>query len=120
MFRARFADAFPQKLSHFGPQDIERGVVDSAPSPHVESLLCALLGLVLNRKKPVEYVLQCAGKCRERYIYDLIPVEMIVANDCDAQAWTLRPGDGGCSVLTKISVAPVVAGRQPNIRWKDF
>lgn len=26
------------------------------PSPQVESLLCALLGLVLNRKKPVEYV----------------------------------------------------------------
>jgi hypothetical protein len=56
MFRARFADAFPQKLINFGPQDIERGIVDSIPSPQVEGLLCALLGLVLNRKKPVEYV----------------------------------------------------------------
>jgi len=56
MFRARFNDAFPPKLIQFGPQDIERGVADDLPSPQVESLLCALLGLVLNRKKPVEYV----------------------------------------------------------------
>ena len=32
--------------------------MDSTPSPPVEHLLCALLGLVLNRKKPVEYVLR--------------------------------------------------------------
>ncbi|KZF22547.1 hypothetical protein L228DRAFT_238492 [Xylona heveae TC161] len=54
MFRSRFNEAFPKNLSHFGPQDIERGVVDSVPSPQVENLLCALLGLVLNRKKNVE------------------------------------------------------------------
>ncbi|KAK4992015.1 hypothetical protein LTR50_001411 [Elasticomyces elasticus] len=54
MFRSRFNSAFPIKLPQFGPQDIERGVVDSVPSPQVENLLCALLGLVLNRKKPVE------------------------------------------------------------------
>jgi hypothetical protein len=54
MFRARFHDAFPIKLINLGPQDIERGVVDSVPSKEVEGLLCALLGLVLNRKKPVE------------------------------------------------------------------
>jgi hypothetical protein len=54
MFRSRFSDAFPPKLPHFGPQDIERGVVDSALSPQVEALLCALLGLVLNRKKYIE------------------------------------------------------------------
>ncbi|KAF2718673.1 hypothetical protein K431DRAFT_274252 [Polychaeton citri CBS 116435] len=54
MFRSRWSDAFPTKLAHLGPQDIERGVVDSRPSDRVESLLCALLGLVLNRKKPVE------------------------------------------------------------------
>lgn len=57
MFRARFDEVMPGKLAHFGPQDIERGVVDTYPSPQVEALLCALLGLVLNRKKPVEYVL---------------------------------------------------------------
>jgi hypothetical protein len=56
MFRARFSEAFPPKLINFGPQDIEKGVVDALPSPQVEGLLCALLGLVLNRKKPVEYV----------------------------------------------------------------
>ncbi|QIW98534.1 hypothetical protein AMS68_004052 [Peltaster fructicola] len=54
MFRSRFHAAFPPKLAHFGPQDIERGVFDDVPSPQAEALLCALLGLVLNRKKPVE------------------------------------------------------------------
>ncbi|KAF2490533.1 hypothetical protein BU16DRAFT_531020 [Lophium mytilinum] len=54
MFRSRFSDVFPTKLQNLGPQDIERGVVDPLPSPQVESLLCALLGLVLNRKKYVE------------------------------------------------------------------
>jgi hypothetical protein len=56
MFRARFSEAFSPKLLNYGPQDIESGVVDSVPSPHLVALLCALLGLVLNRKKPVEYV----------------------------------------------------------------
>ncbi|KAH9811710.1 hypothetical protein Tdes44962_MAKER05857 [Teratosphaeria destructans] len=54
MFRARFNDAFPPKLPQFGPQNIERGVTDQPPAQQVEDLLCALLGLVLNRKKPVE------------------------------------------------------------------
>ncbi|KAI9826899.1 MAG: hypothetical protein M1832_005838 [Thelocarpon impressellum] len=54
MFRSRFSDAFPKSLSHYGPQDIEKGVVDSVPGEPVENLLCALLALVLNRKKPVE------------------------------------------------------------------
>ncbi|KAK3060715.1 hypothetical protein LTS18_007920, partial [Coniosporium uncinatum] len=53
MFRSRFNDAFGARVPHFGPQDIERGVVDQLPSPQVENLLCALLGLVLNRKKPI-------------------------------------------------------------------
>lgn len=56
MFRSRFQDAFSSKLAHFGPQDIERGVVDIVPTKEIENLLCALLALVLNRKKPVEYV----------------------------------------------------------------
>ncbi|KAI9760187.1 MAG: hypothetical protein M4579_001802 [Chaenotheca gracillima] len=54
MFRSRFADAFPKSLAHYGPQDIEQGVVDSVPGVQVENLLCAILGLVLNRKKYVE------------------------------------------------------------------
>ncbi|KAB8416337.1 hypothetical protein FH972_024857 [Carpinus fangiana] len=55
MFRNRFADSFPKSVSNIGPQDIERGVVDSRPSEQMENLLCALLGLALNRVKPVEY-----------------------------------------------------------------
>ncbi|KAH8702504.1 hypothetical protein BGW36DRAFT_356621 [Talaromyces proteolyticus] len=54
MFRARFSDALPKLLPHYGPQDIERGVQDTTPGEHVERLLCALIGLVLNRKKDVE------------------------------------------------------------------
>ncbi|KAI9714882.1 MAG: hypothetical protein M1820_000171 [Bogoriella megaspora] len=53
-FRARFSSCFSSKLQDFGPQDIERGVVDTAPGPQVEELLCALLTLLLNRKKNVE------------------------------------------------------------------
>ena len=56
MFRSRFSDHFPPKLAHIGPQDLERGVQQSVPTKEVEGVLCALLGLVLNRKKPVEYV----------------------------------------------------------------
>lgn len=56
MFRSRFSDAFLKSLPHYGPQDIEYGVVGSVPGEQVERLLCALLGLVLNRKKEVEYV----------------------------------------------------------------
>jgi len=57
MFRSRFSDAFPKSLPHYGPQDIERGVVEALPGEQVERLLCALIGLVLNRKKDVKYVL---------------------------------------------------------------
>jgi hypothetical protein len=56
MFRSRFNEAFPRGAPHVGPQDIELGVAEGPPSADVEGLLCALLGLVLNRKKPVESV----------------------------------------------------------------
>jgi hypothetical protein len=55
MFRSRFHNVFPKSLPHYGPQDIERGVDEPVPGEHVEKLLCALLGLVLNRKKDIEY-----------------------------------------------------------------
>ena len=61
MFRARFGDVFPKSLPHYGPQDVERGVSDPAPGDHIERLLCALVGLVLNRKKDVEYDLPSAA-----------------------------------------------------------
>lgn len=54
MFRARFSEVFPRSLPHYGPQDIEKGVSEPVPGDHIERLLCALLGLVLNRKKDVE------------------------------------------------------------------
>ena len=58
MFRSRFNDVLPSKVPHFGPQDIERGVMDGPPTQQVQQLLCAVLALVLNRKKPVEYVFE--------------------------------------------------------------
>ncbi|KAG5292892.1 hypothetical protein I7I48_05119 [Histoplasma ohiense] len=54
MFRSRFSDVFPKSLPHYGPQDIERGVTDIIPGDHIERLLCALIGLCLNRKRDVE------------------------------------------------------------------
>ena len=54
MFRSRFNDAFPKSLPHYGPQDIERGVSGDLPDEQVDRYLCALLGLVMNRKKDVE------------------------------------------------------------------
>ncbi|KAL8683733.1 MAG: hypothetical protein Q9186_000367 [Xanthomendoza sp. 1 TL-2023] len=54
MFRSRFTEAFAKSLPHYGPQDIEAGVAESVPGEQVERLLCALLGLVLNRKKDIE------------------------------------------------------------------
>ncbi|KAL8759500.1 MAG: hypothetical protein Q9199_000721 [Rusavskia elegans] len=54
MFRSRFTDAFAKSLPYYGPQDIEAGVAESLPGEQVEKLLCALLGLVLNRKKDIE------------------------------------------------------------------
>ena len=56
MFRSRFSDVFPKSLLHLGPQDIENGVEGPVASDQVEKLLCSLLGLVLNRKKEIEYV----------------------------------------------------------------
>lgn len=46
---------FPKGVPHYGPQDIEKGIEESPPGEYIERLLCALLGLVLNRKKEVEY-----------------------------------------------------------------
>ena len=54
MFASRFHQALPKSLPSFGPQDLERGVTEPIPGELIENLLCALLGLVLNRKKLVE------------------------------------------------------------------
>lgn len=79
MFRSRFSDAFPKSLPQYGPQDIERGVQGELPDEHVERLLCALLGLVLNRKKDVELVSPI----------DILPVRRPFANYPLADAVTM-------------------------------
>ena len=54
MFRSRFTEAFPKSLPNFGPQELERDVVDTVPGEGVEQFLCALLGLLLNRKQDIK------------------------------------------------------------------
>jgi hypothetical protein len=54
MFRNRFSDVFPKSLAHFGPQELERDVVEPIPGDRVEHFLCAILGLLLNRKQDVK------------------------------------------------------------------
>ena len=75
MFRSRFSDVFPKSLPHYGPQDIEQGVQDTIPGEHVERLLCALIGLVLNRKKDVEYGFSSPGLNYFRALSDLAQFE---------------------------------------------
>ncbi|TAQ90419.1 hypothetical protein B7494_g1240 [Chlorociboria aeruginascens] len=54
MFRSRFTDAFQKSLPNFGPQELERDIVDTVPGEQAEQFLCALLGLLLNRKQDVK------------------------------------------------------------------
>ena len=61
MFRSRFNEAFPKSLANFGPQELERDVTDSVPGGRAEHFLCALLGLLLNRKQDVKYDAMPAG-----------------------------------------------------------
>lgn len=66
MFRSRFNDAFTKSLAHFGPQDIERDVVQTVPGDRVENFLCAILGLLLNRKQDVKYALFIRTRQKQR------------------------------------------------------
>ncbi|KAK4215372.1 hypothetical protein QBC37DRAFT_458909 [Rhypophila decipiens] len=54
MFRSRFTEAFSKSLPNFGPQELERDVVETIPGERVEQFLCALLSLLLNRKQDVK------------------------------------------------------------------
>ncbi|KAH9221033.1 hypothetical protein DL95DRAFT_382417 [Leptodontidium sp. 2 PMI_412] len=54
MFRSRFTEAFPKSLVNFGPQELERDIVESVPGEGAEHFLCAVLGLLLNRKQDVK------------------------------------------------------------------
>ena len=55
MFRSRFNAAFPKSLQNFGPQELEKEVMEETPGSRVEHFLCAILGLLLNRKQDVRY-----------------------------------------------------------------
>lgn len=94
MFRSRFNEAFPRGAPHVGPQDIEQGVVGETPSADVEGLLCALLGLVLNRKKPVE-----------KGHYGRALEEAIQTQKSQwPRKWTANPLNGGRSFNTMTAV----------------
>lgn len=80
MFRARFHEVFPRSTPHYGPQDIERGVEESPPGDYVERLLCALLGLVLNRKKEVEYDRPVSKQPRSRATKELSDLDTRESN----------------------------------------
>ncbi|KAI0476697.1 hypothetical protein F4859DRAFT_521275 [Xylaria cf. heliscus] len=54
MFRSRFNESLPKSLANFGPQELERDVTESIPGERVEHFLCAVLGLLLNRKQDVK------------------------------------------------------------------
>lgn len=54
MFRSRFNEAMPKSLANFGPQELETDISDSPPGQRVENFLCAVLGLLLNRKQDVK------------------------------------------------------------------
>ncbi|KAI1751430.1 hypothetical protein F4782DRAFT_183461 [Xylaria castorea] len=54
MFRSRFNETLPKSLANFGPQELERDVTESIPGERVEHFLCAVLGLLLNRKQDVK------------------------------------------------------------------
>lgn len=54
MYRSRFKDAFPKSSPNFGPLELERDIVEDTPGVLVEAFLCAVLGLLLNRKQDVK------------------------------------------------------------------
>ncbi|KAG9247105.1 hypothetical protein BJ878DRAFT_415581 [Calycina marina] len=54
MFRARFTAAFPKSLPNFGPQELEREILDVVPGEQAELFLCTILQLLLNRKQDVK------------------------------------------------------------------
>lgn len=66
MFRSRFNEALPKSLANFGPQELERDVTESIPGERVEHFICAILGLLLNRKQDVKY--DAMPSLRYRYL----------------------------------------------------
>jgi hypothetical protein len=111
MFRSRFAEAFNKNVPSLGPQDIEDGVVSEEPSEQVELFLCALLGLVLNRKKYVEYGSPGA------YIMEAMLLHRIYADIPLLQTWTSWTSIRRVRINTKVTMAHKLEWRQPII-WR--
>ena len=103
MFRNRFNDAFPKSLAHFGPQELERDVVEPIPGDRVEHFLCALLGLLLNRKQDVKY-----GRCKSK-------VDNLLMN-LFLQTRALRSSIGGCDQYSQEPMAVGVGRQDSSVR----
>lgn len=54
MFRKRFDAAMPRSLPHFGPIELEQDLQQFPPAERAEQFLCAVLGLLLNRKQDIK------------------------------------------------------------------
>lgn len=53
-FRNRFDEAFPRSAPSFGPLELEYDITEPVPGSRAEGFLCAILGLLLNRKQDVK------------------------------------------------------------------
>lgn len=78
MFRNRFDEAFPRSLASFGPQELEYDITEPVPGSRAEAFLCAVLGLLLNRKQDVKYVAALRFRASPRAI--LMPLAISYAN----------------------------------------
>lgn len=105
MFRARFAETLPKSLANFGPQELERDVVDSVPGDRVEHFLCALLGLLLNRKQDVKYGLSLQVQQKHQLTFDF------------KQSWTLQPCPRGGCLDTQGPVGARLGEQESFGRW---
>lgn len=54
MFRKRFDSVMPKSLPHFGPLELELDLQQDPPAERTEHFLCAVLGLLLNRKQDIK------------------------------------------------------------------
>lgn len=106
MFRNRFTDGFSKSLPHFGPQELERDVVASVPGDRAELFLCAILGLLLNRKQDVKYV-GCALR------------RTIALTTGATQARSLWEGFGRRRFFAQKPMAPELGGQEPPVREHD-
>ena len=108
MFRSRFTEIFPKSLPNFGPQELERDVIDTVPGDRVEQFLCAVLGLLLNRKQDVRY--------------DAIISATLEYPETDTmvmQTWPLWSRIRRCYCESQEPMAEILGGEEPSL-WRCF